>query len=282
MVAGDEAGTPVSTATSERREQRKHPARPHSTRKRSILLGGALATVAAMSAACGPEDRDRAPNDDDELTPESSTQTSSAPLVIPDAAERRAVLLSPDHPAFSEPAPDTFRATLETTRGDFVVEVVRAWAPVGADRFYNLARHGYYDDARFHRVVPGFITQWGVAGDPEVTAVWYDRGMPDDPVGASNERGTIAFAFTDAGTRSTQIYISMVDNSRLDEQGFAPFGRVVVGMEGVVDSIHSGYGEASGGGVRAGNQAALVEGGNAYLDREFPELDRLIRVRLSG
>ena len=160
--------------------------------------------------------------------------------------------------------------------------MIRAWAPIGADRFYNLVRHGYYDDARFHRVVPGFITQWGVAGDPAVTAVWYDRGMPDDTVVASNARGTIAFAFTDPGTRSTQVYISMVDNSRLDTQGFPPFGRVVQGMEGVVDSLYSGYGESSGGGVRAGNQAPLVEDGNGYLDVEFPELDRLITARLSG
>ena len=196
--------------------------------------------------------------------------------------DRRAILLDPTHPAWSELAPDTFLATFETTKGDFVVEVIRAWAPIGADRFYNLIRHGYYDDARFHRIVPGLITQWGVAGDPEVTAICYDRGMPDDTVVASNVRGTIAFAFTDPGTRSTQVYISMVDNSRLDAQGFPPFGRVVHGMESVVDSIYSGYGESSGGGVRAGNQARLVEGGNTYLDAEFPELDRLIRARLSG
>jgi len=191
--------------------------------------------------------------------------------------------LDPTNSAWSESAPDTFLATFETTAGEFIIQVVRAWAPIGADRFFNLARHGYYDDARLHRVVPGFITQWGVAGDPEVTAVWYDRGMPDDPPGvASNVRGTVAFAFTDPGTRSTQVYISMVDNSRLDTQGFAPFGSVIEGLESVVDSIYSGYGEESGGGVRAGNQSGLVEGGNAYLDAEFPELDRIIRVRVSS
>jgi cyclophilin family peptidyl-prolyl cis-trans isomerase len=171
---------------------------------------------------------------------------------------------------------------LKTTAGDFVIQVVRAWAPIGADRFFNLVRHGYYDDARVRRVVPGFITQWGVAGDPEVTAVWYDRGMPDDPVAASNVRGTVAFAFTDPGTRSTRIYINMVDNSRHDSQGFTPFGSVIEGLESAVDSIYSGYGEESGGGVRAGNQASLVESGNAYLDTQFPELDRIIRVRVSG
>ena len=169
----------------------------------------------------------------------------------------------------------------ETTRGDFVVEAIRAWAPIGTDRFYNLVRHGYYDDARFHRVVPGFITQWGGAGDSELSAVWYDRGMPDDTVVASNVRGTIAFAFTEPETRSTQVYINMVDNSRLDTQGFAPFGRVVSGMEAAVDSIYSGYGEDSGGGVRRGEQGRLVREGNAYLDADFPELDRLIRASIT-
>ena len=158
--------------------------------------------------------------------------------------------------------------------------VVRAWAPIGADRFYNLIRHGYYDDARFHRAILGFITQWGVAGDPGVTAVWYDRGMPDDPSIASNERGTIAFAFTEPGTRSTQVYISMADNSRLDVQGFAPFGHVVEGMASVVDSIYSGYGETSGGGVRQGEQHRLIAEGNEYLDSSFPLLDRLLRVAI--
>ena len=203
------------------------------------------------------------------------------PLVVAClAANPRAILLDPTHPAWSESAPDTFRARFETTRGPFVVEVVRAWAPIGADRFYNLIRHGYYDDGRFHRTVPGFITQWGVSGDPEVSAVWYGRGMADDPVVASNARGTMAFAFTEPGTRSTQVYISMVDNARLDAQGFAPFARVVEGMERVVDSIYGGYGESSGGGVRRGDQSQIVSEGNAHLDAEFPELDRLMRVTI--
>lgn len=159
---------------------------------------------------------------------------------------------------------------------------MRSWAPVGADRFYHLVRTGFYDDARFHRVVPGFITQWGVSGRPEVDAVWYDRGMPDDPVVASNVRGTIAYAFTEPGTRATQVYINMVDNTRLDATGFAPFGRIVEGMETVVDSIYSGYGEESGGGVRRGDQSRIVAEGNAYLDEFFPELDRLIRAEIIG
>jgi homoserine O-acetyltransferase len=191
-----------------------------------------------------------------------------------------AILLDPGHPSWSEAAPDTFAVRVETTRGRFVIEVVRAWAPIGADRFYHLVRNGFYDDARFHRVVPDFITQWGVSGRPEVDAVWYNRGMPDDPVVASNVRGTIAYAFTEPGTRATQVYINMIDNTRLDATGFAPFGRIVEGMAAVVDSIYSGYGEASGGGVRGGDQSRVVAEGNAYLDEFFPELDRLIQARI--
>jgi cyclophilin family peptidyl-prolyl cis-trans isomerase len=129
-------------------------------------------------------------------------------------------------------------------------------------------------------VVPGFITQWGVSGDPELDAVWYDRGMPDDPVVASNVRGTLAYAFTEPGTRATQVYINMVDNVRLDAGGFAPFGRVVQGMDSVVDSLYSGYGEQSGGGVRGGDQSRIVAQGNAYLDEAWPRLDRLLRARV--
>ena len=181
-------------------------------------------------------------------------------------------------PVWSEAAPDTFLARFETSAGDFVIEVVRAWAPIGADRFHNLIRHGYYDDSRFHRTVPDFIVQWGLAGDPEVTAAWIGATIPDDDaVVASNVRGTIAFAFTEPHTRTTQVYINLVDNSRLDAQGFPPFGRVVEGME-VVDRIYPGYGENSGGGLRRGDQSAIVAGGNDYLDREFPMLDRLVRA----
>ncbi len=211
---------------------------------------------------------------------DSGGRTSGADAGSPE--EARAILLDPTHPAWNEPAPDTFLATFETNRGDFVIQVIRAWAPIGADRFYNLIRRGYYDDARFHRVVPGFITQWGIAGDPEVSAVWYDRGMPDDTVVASNVRGAVAFAFTEPGTRSTQVYINMVDNVRLDAQGFAPFGRVIDGMERVVDSIWSAYGERSGGGVRAGNQQRIVSEGNVYLDTAFPDLDSLIRATVAS
>lgn len=220
----------------------------------------AVAVAAVVLFGCGPE---ASPDD----SPAGAGDVS------------RGILLNPDHPAWSQAAPDSFQARFETTKGDFVIQVVRAWAPLGADRFYNLVRHGYYDDARFHRTVTDFIVQWGLAGDPDVTAAWMDRFLRDDPVVATNTRGRIAYAFTEPGTRSTQIFISLVDLTRLDAGGFAPFGRVLVGME-VVDALYSGYGEESGGGVRAGAQDSVVAGGNAYLDRAFPELDRLIRVTI--
>ena len=227
-----------------------------------------LAVSAALLTACSGNSA--------ESQGSPQAQDSQAEGVVADPT----ILLDPAHPAWSEPAPDSFEVHVETTRGTFVIEVTRAWAPIGADRFYNLVRHGYYDDVRFHRVVPDFITQWGVSGDPEVNAVWYDRGMPDDSVVASNVRGTIAYAFTEPGTRATQVYINMVDNVRLDAGGFAPFGRVRQGMASVVDSLYSGYGEESGGGVRGGDQSRIVAEGNAYLDAAWPRLDRLLRTRV--
>lgn len=166
---------------------------------------------------------------------------------------------------------------VETSQGEFVIAVHREWAPQGAERFLTLVESGYYDDARFHRVVPDFIVQWGLAGDPALTTEWMNAYIPDDPVVTSNTRGRIAFAFTDPGTRATQVYISLVDNSRLDSTGFAPFGEVVSGME-VVDALYSGYGENSGGGLRRGDQSRIVTEGNTYLDREYPLLDRLSRA----
>ena len=195
-------------------------------------------------------------------------------------ASAHPVLLDPSDAHWQRPAPERFRARFETTKGVFVVEMERALAPLGVDHFYALATAGYFDDARFHRVVPNFIVQFGIAGDPAVTATWKDRAIGDDSVRTSNVRGTIAYAMTGPNTRTTQLYISLVDNTRLDAQGFAPLGRVVEGMD-VVDRIYSGYGESSGGGVRAGKQQRLILEGNGYLDREFPKLDRLIRVKVS-
>jgi homoserine O-acetyltransferase len=168
---------------------------------------------------------------------------------------------------------------VETSAGNFTIEVHRDWAPHGADRFLELVRARYYDDSRFYRAVAGKWIQFGIAGKPKIAEKWRVKTIPDDPVTESNKPGYVAFAFTQPGTRSTQIYINLVDNSQQDAQGFAPFAKVIEGMD-VVLKLYTGYGETSGGGMRAGHQDKLFEEGNPYLDREFPKLDRLIRARV--
>jgi len=172
-------------------------------------------------------------------------------------------------------APAVYRVQFDTTKGSFIVQVTRAWAPRGADRFYELVRGGFFDDSRFFRVRSGFIAQFGIAGDPKRNARW--TPIADDPVTRSNARGTIAFAMTAPNTRLTQLYINLADNRRLDADGFAPIGRVVEGMD-VVDKLYGGYGEESGGGMRGGKQEPLLRGGNEYLDAHYPKLDRIIRA----
>jgi homoserine O-acetyltransferase len=180
----------------------------------------------------------------------------------------------PDSPK----SPEVFRVKVETTAGNFVIELHRDWSPHGADRFYELVRDGYYDDSRFFRVVPGRWVQFGISGDPKTAAEWQHRVIPDDPLIEHNTAGFVAFANTAPDTRSTQVYINTGDNTRNDGQnGFAPFGQVVEGMD-TVEKLYGGYGEHAGGGMRAGHQDAMFAGGNAYLDREFPKLDRLIRA----
>ena len=149
-------------------------------------------------------------------------------------ADRRAALLDTSSAFWQTSAPALYYARVETTKGTFTLEIERRLAPRGADRFYNLARAGFFDDSRFSRVVPGFIAQFGLPGDPAVAALWTTRAFADDSVRTSNVRGTIAFAMTGPDTRTTQLYINLVDNTRLDAQGFAPLGRVVQGMD-VVD-----------------------------------------------
>ena len=197
-----------------------------------------------------------------------------------DAVGGKGLLLDPPHPEWALESPASWKALFETTKGHFVVEVQRERAPIGVDRFYNLVRLGYYDDTRFHRVSPGYIVQFGLHGDPAVNAAWLNQQMEDDPARGSNVRGTFAFAMSpEPRTRNTQIYINLGDNTRNDGEPFAIFGQVVEGME-VLDQIYSGYGEESGSGVRQGRQGPIIEGGNEYLDREFPLLDRLIRASI--
>ena len=194
---------------------------------------------------------------------------------------RAALLLDPANPEWRQPAPEVSHLRFETTKGTFTLELVRAWGPIGADRLYNLARLGYYDDTRFHRVNANYIAQFGLHGDPGVNAAWTDRYLADDPPRSANARGTFAFAFKGVpGTRNTQLYINLANNTRNDAEAFTILGTVLEGMT-VLDSLYAGYGESSGNGVRQGRQGPLASGGNAYMDREYPLLDRIRRVTVT-
>ena len=173
-----------------------------------------------------------------------------------------------------------YRVRLETTKGPIVIEVVPEWAPRAAERFRELVRIGYYDDSRFFRVTERWA-QFGISGDAALAKKWREATFPDEAPGKRQSclRGTVAFAFAVPNGRGTQVFVNLADNARLDAQGFAPFGRVVEGME-VADALYRGYGESSGGGIRAGKQQPLFEGGNAWLDANFPMLDKLRRARL--
>jgi cyclophilin family peptidyl-prolyl cis-trans isomerase len=172
-----------------------------------------------------------------------------------------------------------YNVRLDTTKGAIVIAVHRDWAPNGAVRFHALVTTGYFDDSRFFRVVKGQWAQFGINRDPKVATAWRERTIRDDPRVQSNTRGRVAFAFATPNGRTTQIYISLRDNSYQDQQGFVPFGEVVDGMN-VADALNSEYGETAGGGIRAGKQQPLFDGGAAYLDRAFPRLDRLLHARV--
>jgi len=197
----------------------------------------------------------------------------TASLLLGQAASN-AALKNPA--ALKDMAPATYKVDFDTSAGTFVVEVHRDWAPNGADRFYNLVKNGYYDDVRFFRVVPGFMVQFGISGDPALNKVWQPARIPRDPVKQSNTRGYVTYAMQGGpqgpDTRTTQVFINFGDNAGLDAQGFAPFGRVTKGME-VVDKINSGYGERP-------DQSRVQAEGNAYLTKDFPKLDYIKKATI--
>jgi cyclophilin family peptidyl-prolyl cis-trans isomerase len=195
------------------------------------------------------------------------------------AAQPEQRLLQPDAPEFRAPAPDRCIVRLETSKGVIDIEVARAWAPLGADRFVNLVRYGYYDGNRFFRINPGRWAQFGIHGDPAIARAWRTRTLADDPFRTSNTRGTVAFAFAVPNGRTTQIFFNLRDNSPThDKEPFTPFGRVVSGMD-VVDGLNAEHGEGPGG-IRAGKQDPFFGGGNAWLDRTFPRLDYIRRATI--
>jgi peptidyl-prolyl cis-trans isomerase A (cyclophilin A) len=173
--------------------------------------------------------------------------------------------------ALTEQASATYKVKFDTTKGAFVVQITRAWAPIGADRFYNLVKNGFYDNVRFFRVISGFMVQFGINGDPGVMAKWREAPIKDDPVTQSNKRGYITFATAGPNTRTSQVFINFNDNTQLDQMGFAPFGRVLSGMD-VVDKLNAEYGEGAPRG-RGPDQSRMQREGNAYLAKDFPRLD---------
>jgi peptidyl-prolyl cis-trans isomerase A (cyclophilin A) len=178
-----------------------------------------------------------------------------------------------DPASFKEQAPFYFKAKFTTTKGDFVMEVTRSWSPHGADRFYNLVKYHFYDGAAFFRVLPGFVVQFGISPQPEISRVWERATIPDDPPTQANIRGSVTFATAGANTRTTQIFINLGDNSTLNNMGFAPIGRVTSGMD-VVDKLFGGYGEGAPDG-NGPNQDRMQKEGKAYLEKLFPELDTI-------
>ena len=219
----------------------------------STHLTRSLALIALLSA-CGGDSADSVP------------------------AVTRNPLLQPQR--YTETAPATYQVRLETSAGDVVIQVHRDWAPIGADRFYNLAKGGFYDDTRIYRVLGGFMAQFGLNGDPYVSQAWKTQFLVDDPFVESNTRGRVAFAKGGRHTRTTEIFISYKDNSALDDQGFTPIGEVIEGMD-VVDAFYADYGD----GPPRGDgpyQAMAAARGNEYLDADFPELTRILSVTVTS
>jgi peptidyl-prolyl cis-trans isomerase A (cyclophilin A) len=215
---------------------------------RPVLVVGLLAVL----AACGKKENQSSQG--------GAGPAAHAPIPAPTAPEMRAQ------------APASYRIRFETSAGPFVVEVTRAWAPLGADRLYNLVGHGFYDGEKFFRVLPGFVAQFGIPGDPAVAAAWREATISDDPVLQHNVRGTLTFATAGPNTRTTQLFINLADNPGLDDQGFSPVGRVVEGMD-AVDHIYSAYGQTP-------DQGRIQMQGNAYLATAFPRLDSIIRAAI--
>jgi peptidyl-prolyl cis-trans isomerase A (cyclophilin A) len=262
-------------------------------RQLAIALGAPLVTGLALAgglAGCRSKEPDfphgsAGPAETARPRPEAASPPDPARLAEPASPAAAAETLPPLDPALLPPppgqpdpqAPERYVVRVDTTKGTFDIEVTRAWAPRGADRFYDLVRRGLFDDVVFFRVVAGFVAQVGIPGDPRVAAAWRNARIEDDPVKESNRRGTVTFATSGPNSRVNQIFINLVDNPRLDTMGFAPFGRVR--DMSVVDRLYSGYGEGAPVG-RGPSQMRIQAEGNRYLRAEFPELDAIRTARI--
>ena len=247
-------------------------------RQSGWMMAAAVAVLATMPAGIARAQAQSSQQSPAPAKPKPSGTTAparkpAAPVSSYDRALLRPALLTAK-------APESYQVKFTTTRGDFVVTVTRAWAPVGADRFYNLAKHHFYDNASFFRVLPNFVVQFGINAYPPVSAAWSKATIKDDPVTQTNKKGSITFATAGADTRTTQVFINLVDNKRLDGSGFAPFGQVTEGMN-VVELMYEGYGEGAPGGAGP-NQDLIEKQGKAYLDKSFPKLDFVKSATLAG
>ena len=233
-------------------------------KKRNVLI--LMVTALVLAAMAGP----LAGATPQATSTPKKTFTATAPQST--AASKSASLLNPA--SLKLQAPAVFDAKIVTTKGDFVVEVTRAWAPRGADRFYNLVTYHFFDGAAFFRVIQGFVVQFGISPRPDVSRAWENAKIADDPVTQSNKRGMLTYATAGANTRTTQVFINLGDNSsNLDGQGFSPFGKVISGME-VVDKLYAEYGDAPPDG-HGPDQNRIQGEGKAYLEKAFPLLDTI-------
>ncbi|HXL23273.1 MAG TPA: peptidylprolyl isomerase [Candidatus Dormibacteraeota bacterium] len=240
----------------------------------SVLLAGMLAGAPHAAAQAPASQAPTQPKSS--AAPKSTATAHSGTLAARSSYDR--TLLRPA--LLKEKAPDTYQVKFTTTRGDFVVTVTRAWAPVGADRFYNLVKHHFYDNASFFRAIPEFMVQFGISAYPPVSAAWSKATIKDDAVTKSNTKGFITFATAGPDTRTTQVFINLVDNVRLDASGFAAFGQVTDGMN-VVESLYTGYGEGAPSGAGP-SQDEIEKQGKAYLDKGFPKLDSIKTATFVG
>ncbi len=235
--------------------------------RKAFTLTFALAVLSATAFA-----QSQAPATTPAPAKPKSTTAASKPAATPtyDRALLKPALLK-------EQAPPTYQVKFDTTRGTFTITVTRAWAPLGADRFYNLVKHHYFDNAHFFRVVPGFVAQFGLSAYPPVNTVWEKATIKDDPHGQSNKRGTIVFATSGPNTRTTQLFINLKDNGSLDSQGFTPFGVVDGDGMKVVEMLYDQYGDSAG-----MDQEAITKGGKKYIDTKWPKLDMIKTATFVG
>lgn len=236
--------------------------------KSSYLVLVLAAAFTAIAAAPKEQSKDQA------ATQKAQVQATAAKKAAP-AQQKKEIKINMEAlktpSKLTEKAPETFKVKFTTTKGDFTMSVTRAWSPLGADRFYNLVKNGFFTDVAFFRVIDGFMVQFGIHGDPEISAAWRKANIEDDAVKQSNTKGFVSFATAGPGTRTTQMFINFGDNDRLDGMGFSPFAKVTEGMN-VVESIYSGYGEGAPSG-RGPDQGRLQMQGNKYLKAEFPRMD---------